>query len=246
MPRCISSFCTALCSLMAVSSSLSPSKANIFDDIAGIVTDPFKLKAASSTLSDSMQRSLAQLEKMEDKTNNHVAERLEQMRTITDSIIIGAQTTIDKATADMLVLESKIDTDAIGLIYQAVCAANVTMDQGRRTFAAMVADLGKSNPGIYLFGIRIIDFRTKKISIDKPDDAYNSVKDAEYKVLVKTLTDQTKAYSIVSYYANLERMAKYTLCFYKDDPSNIIWVQEISNIERLTVPWTKAAVLPKM
>lgn len=58
------------------------SYSDVFTDLHGVVTDPFKLGQASRELSSSLERTMLQLQQLEGITNAHVQERLEQIRSI--------------------------------------------------------------------------------------------------------------------------------------------------------------------
>src|SRR5438552_779673 len=63
--------------------SFAPSLAgNFFEDAWGVVTDPIGLRTASSTLAESLERSLIQLQALEAQGNYDFQQRLEQIRSI--------------------------------------------------------------------------------------------------------------------------------------------------------------------
>jgi hypothetical protein len=74
--------------------SSHPSSSNFFGDLWGIATDPLKLGRASGEFSNSLQRTLIQLEELERHGNYDVKERLEQIRSIVRDVIAGSQETI--------------------------------------------------------------------------------------------------------------------------------------------------------
>lgn len=222
------------------------SQANIFDDTWGIVTDPIKLRQSSATLADSLDRTLAQLETLEGKADVHIAERLEQIRSIIKEAMGGTEQLLDKATADMLRLEVQVNVDAIDLIYRAQCAATETINQGRQAFANVVSDLGRADPGLYILGLKIIDLRTKTVQVEYPDQAYWNMKKKLFDHLRASVKDDTDAYDIFSAYTNLGEMARLTLCSYINQPAaNKIWTQEMNQMEVLAAPWTDVVLVTK-
>ena len=219
---------------------------NIFQDAWGVVTDPFKLGKASSELSQSLERTMAQLSILESQTNYDVQQRLEQIRSIVRDALDGTQAIIDDATTRMLALEAQINADAIKLIYRAQCATEVVLnDQLQRSFAQLISNLKKANPGVTILGIRVIDLDVSDIKIDYPDQAYISTRAAVLDSLKKTVTDKSKAYDILSSYQNLERAARFTRCYYIDQSLDTRWVAEVNELERLSLPWV-LAVQPAM
>jgi hypothetical protein len=237
----------ALVAISVYVASISPGlSANFFQDAWGVVTDPLKLRQASSTLSDSLERSLIQLGALEATGNYDAQQRLEQIRSILHDVIGGTDNTISLATNNMLELESSINADAIKLIYRAQCASEVVlMNQFQRSFAQLMANLQKADPSIRLGGIRIIDLTANNITIDDPDQAYISTKSAVIAKLQKDVTDNSKAYEILSAYQNLEMAAKFTRCYYLDQALDKRFVQEVNELERQSLPWVMV-VTPTM
>ena len=181
-------------------SSASPSNANVFQDLWEIVTDPLKLGKSSDKLSATVQDALVQLQAMEATGNHHAEERLEQIRSILRGAFEGGQETIDRAEADMLALEKKIDQDAVDFVYRAQCAVQQTLDQGHNSFAEYASDLRQVNPGIFIFGIEVVDIRTHDIKVTEPDRAYRTIKAEKLRQLDKAVTENTPAADIVSVY----------------------------------------------
>lgn len=230
----------ALVGLVILSLTMPTCRADVYQKVWGVVSDPLKLGKASSELSDTVTRTLAQLDQLEKDGNTHVTERLEQIRSILKDVVVGSQSTIDLALRDMLALETKVDYDAIDLINRTQCAAIETMNKGREAFADVVSDLGRANPGLYIFGLKIIDLKTKKIEISDPDQAYRAMKKQKVDQLIAETNDGSPAYNILSTYSNLQRMATFTMCSYQNQSAKLVWAQEISDIERLSIPWTYA------
>jgi hypothetical protein len=229
----------AVVALSSYVASSSPGlSGNFFQDAWGVITDPLKLQQSSSTLSDSLQRSLIQLSTLEAQGNYDAQQRLEQIRSIVQDVIGGTAVTISLETAKMLELEAAINADAVKLIYRAECASEVVvMNQLQRGFAQLMANLQKADPSIRLVGIRVIDLTANNIVIDDPDQAYISTKSTLLAQLQKDVADDSKAYEILSAYQNLEMAAKFTRCYYLDQALEKRFVEEVNELERLSLPW---------
>ena len=211
---------------------------NIFSDIWGVVTDPLKLRASSSTLSDSVNRSLFQLSGMESVVNSHVQERLLQIREIITSAIDGEAKVVNEAIDRMAALEVQINKDAVSLIYRTQCFTEVALlDQARRAFEKILEDISLSEPGIEIFGYKFVKYSSKKVIIENPDVAYNEAKKVILEKLAKSVTNQSNAYEILSTYQNLERSARFVRCHYIDQALAVKYTREINELEVLSAPW---------
>lgn len=214
--------------------------ANFFQDVWGVVTDPLKLKKSSSTLSDSVERSLIELKALEGTTNGHVQERLEQIRSIVNGAINGTGAQISSALDKMNEVERHINEDAVNIIYRGQCAVEVAgTDQIQRAYAELVDNLRKSEPGIVIFGIKIISLSAKKVDVSDPDKAFFSLREAVFKRLNSDTSDNTSAYDILSAYQNLARLARLTRCHYIDLPLAAVMTKEVNELNRLSLPWVQ-------
>lgn len=207
--------------------------------------DPLGVAGASQTLSDSLDRTMNQLDALEDKADGHVKERLEQIRSIMQEALKGGNAAIKHAEDAMLEVEKQVDKDAINLIYAEKCATETMMnDQAQRAFASFVASLKKTDPSFYFLGIKIFDLKVNDVQIIDPDKAYISAKMAALTLLDRTQKDDFPAYNILSTYMKLEHAARYTQCYYINDVSNVKWTQEINSLEVAMQPWIE--LNPKM
>jgi hypothetical protein len=226
--------------VLFLSMPISVSATTALQDVWGIATDPLKLGKASSELSASLERTMAQLAILESQTNYDVRERLEQIRRILKDVVIDAQSTVAEATRGMFALEAAINADAIKLIYAAQCATEVAlMDQFQRSFAQLITNLKKADPSVTILGVRILSLNTNDVQIDQPDQAYISAKTIVFNNLNddKKVNDDSKAYDILSAYQNLERAARFTRCHYINQRLETRWVEEVNELERLSLPW---------
>lgn len=211
---------------------------NFLEDAWGVVTDPVKLKASSSTLAASVERSLIELGHLEGVVNNHAQERLQQIRSIIADALGGTRDVIADAEKRMLAVEQAIYVDAKKLLYEVQCKTEVLLsDQLQRSLAGIIAELNAADPSIRIFGVTIIDLSLKKIIVDDPDKAYRSAREAKLALLSRTINDNSDAYLIVSTYQNLERLARFTRCHYIDQHLSLTFTQEINDLARLSLPW---------
>lgn len=211
-------------------------------DVWGVVTDPLKLKRSSDTLADSVDRSLIQLQQLEGVVNYDTKERLEQIRSILKDAMQGGDAIIKRATSSALEIEGKINDDAVRLIYNAKCAVDVTLkNTAQEAMAGLLNQVSKARPAVKFLGVTIVNYSSKEVKIDNPNDAYASAKSNIISVLNENLESHSPASRIFFAYQNLQAAAKYALCYYivNNGPAGQkIWVQEINELERLMVPWT--------
>jgi hypothetical protein len=145
----------------------------------------------------------------------------------------------------MLALEGAINADAVRLIYRAQCASRVALDDLQRSFAGLIANLKRADLAVQVLGVRVLDLGANNIVIDDPDQAYWSTKADALAKLEREISDNSKAYQILSTYQNLERAAKYAQCFYLDQALERRFVGEVNDLERLSFPWV-VTVTPTM
>jgi hypothetical protein len=207
--------------------------------------DPIGLVKSSQTVSDSLNRTMIQLQALEGTANYHLEARLEQVRSIVHDLNTGAQDTVARAELAMLTLEKQVNKDAVEFLYRTQCAAAGVTDQLQRAFAGSIQNLIKADPSINILGLKVVEGTANPITIDNPDDAYNSTKLAVMSRLEKDVKDSSRAYMILSAYQNLERGAKLARCSYIDQAGEDLWLTEVNNLERLSRPWV-SVVQPSM
>jgi hypothetical protein len=209
---------------------------------ADFLSDPIGLKK----MSDSAERIMIQLQQLEGIANAHVRERLEQVRSILRDAINGSQEVIAKATQSMLDVEKQVNSDAANLLYNVKCVTDVTLlNTAPRSFAELISTLKKADPGIKIFGIKIVNLGTNDVQILKPDEAYGSTKKEALRKLEKDVTDSSKANDIFSTYQNLELSAKFTACSYKGQAAEQDYIQDANEFERRSIPWRTVVLSDK-
>jgi hypothetical protein len=204
--------------------------------------DPLGLGGATQTAADSVDRTMIQLQKLENVTAAHVEQRLEQIRSIIKDATVGTQATIDLATIDMLILEGQVNADAVNLIYRTECAANTILNyQLQKSFANFISTLKKADPALAFAGVRFLNIDMNEVTIDEPNNAYASAKAAALTALNR-MDDNSSAYKIVFIYQNLGAAAMYARCHYIDDrAAQIFFTMEANDWERRAAPWIAVA-----
>lgn len=206
-------------------------------DAWSVVGDPIGLKKASNKLSDSLERTLNQLNVLERQINYDATQRLDQIRSILHDVDRMTTEQMVNAEKAMISVETQVYRDAINLIYRAECAVAVAVLQFHQAFADLISNLIKADPSIKIAGIKIVDLSANKIEIQDPDTAYWDTKTARLKVLDNKITDDTDAYEIFSAYQNLERASKLARCHYVDQQLGLLFVEEANALEVLSLPW---------
>ena len=220
-------FASAIGAIILSFGFATPSTSRVFEDVWGVVTDPLKLGQSSAQLAASVERVMLQLQALQAKADYDVKQRLEQVRSI-------LKETIAEASERMLAVEKEINADAVRLIYRAQCATDVVLlDRLQRSFAQLISNLNKANPGIRILGVTIIDVSANEVKIDNPDQAYASTKAAVMSRLEQTMSDESNAYDILSAYQNLAMAASFTRCHYIDLALAVRLTEEVNEFDRL-------------
>ena len=231
--------------VMSICSSPTANAGGVVEDIWGVVTDPLKLSAASSTLSDSVRRTLEQLASLEGKANYDVQARLDQIRSILREALVGGNAAISNAIVQMARLETQINADAIRLIYRAQCLAVNVDAEIQKTVVDLVDKLIKANFRGVIAGIPVGSLKASPIVLQQPDVVYRDARRAALDTLDRSVTDETPAYEIYWTYQNLEVMAKLTMCRYLDQAGAEAFTKEANDFERLSRPWDRTIDLKK-
>lgn len=224
-----------------------PARANVFGDAWGIVTDPLKLGKASDNLLQSVERiqlMLNQVGQLEATANVDLANRISQVQQLVDGVISAVDRNVAnlrdivaQAEVQMASLEQIVYLDAQSILDKVQCVAqNIATIQVQEAVANAVAALHDSDPSITFLGIKIINLKTRNVVITDPDQAYISVRDGYLKKLA-ALGAGDDAYTIVSTYANIERLAEGASCAYRDPTLASLFLKEEFNYRRLAEPW---------
>jgi len=225
----------------------SPARADVLGDVWGIATDPIKLGRASQNILNSVERiqqMLNQLGNVESTTNQDLTDRINQVKGVVDEVITAVnqnasnlQQIIDDAEQKIAALENQIYLDAESLLDRVQCIAqNLATIQIQQAIANAVAELREADPEITFLGITIINLHLRQIKITDPDRAYMSVRDG-YLNRLNALGPDSSAYTIVSIYGNIERLAEGASCAYRDPTVALIFLKEEFNYRRLAAPW---------
>jgi hypothetical protein len=222
-------------------------KADAIGDLSGILKDPLKLGNASGDLLESVERiqlMLNQVGSVEATTNVDLANRIAQVKDVVNEVVTAVDQNvanlsqiISQAEAKMTTLEQTIYLDAQSLLNQVQCVAqNITTIDAQQLVANMVLSLYKSDPTITFAGIDVVKLKVGTVQITDPDQAYISARDGYLKKLA-ALGPSDSAYTIISTYANIERLAVNTSCAYTDPTLLAMLHKEQFDYSRLGKPW---------
>ncbi|WP_404650857.1 hypothetical protein [Bradyrhizobium sp. USDA 336] len=201
------------------------------------MTDPLKLRASSSTLADSIERSLAQLDKLREVSNYNVQQRLDQIRAIALEVIDKGQSAVAEAIHRMTLLEKEIYEDAVRLIARVECAVENVNSRLQAAFAEILKQLVKADPRIEVAGYKAMEFIVNPVQIQNPNEAYRDAKEKAFRALGKDhFTDRSNAADIFWTYQNLKVMARWTRCRYDASGATALTL-EMNELERLSEPW---------
>jgi len=90
----------------------------------GINLDLLGVSSAADTLKETAERTMIQLQAIEQQTNYDAEQRIEQVRSILKEAIGGTQKAVDDAIDKMKLLETQVNNDAVNLIYRAHAPSN--------------------------------------------------------------------------------------------------------------------------
>jgi hypothetical protein len=218
-----------------LASYIPSNSGNMFEDVWGIATDPLKLRAASTELSSSVERTLIQLNALEGQANYDVQARLEQIR----SIVKEANTDTNNAFDRMTVLEKEVDEQAFALIARAECASENVNGRLQVAFSDLIKHLIEADPKIVVAGIKAVELVANPVVIEDPNKYYKGAKAAAFAALNNKIifTDKSEASEIFWTYQNLKEVAKWARCRY-EGVGTTPFTKEMNELERLSLPWT--------
>ena len=231
-----------------------PAKADdVIGDFSGILTDPLKLGHASDKILQAVQRMqqmLNQAGTIEATTNTDLAARIHDVKDIVDRVISAVDQDvanlsqiIAQGETQIALLEDTIYRDVESILDKVHCLVqNITTVQLQEAVASSVAALKDADPSIRFLGINIVDLKLRKVEITEPDQAYISIKNGYLKKLDK-LVSTDRAYTIVSTYANIERLAEDASCSYHDPTLVAMFLKEEFEYRRLAEPWKTVPVV---
>ena len=223
----------------------SAATASFWTDLGGVITDPLKLQSSSKEVSASLQRTMFQLDQLESQSNYDIADRINQVSQVVNEALSGSEALEAKAISDANNLEQQVNSDAINLIYNIQCTTDVILNgQLQQSFASLLNKFGDAQLSLHIFGIKVADLQSKKVSVQNPDQAYWSVKSQIMAALEAKTTDNSLAYEITSTYDDLALTAEQTACFYRHQPDKESeFISEINNLKIMSLEW-KSVVLP--
>jgi len=248
---------TLLACVFLVNSAITPLTGNsaeaesVIADAWGIAVDPIKLGRASQNILNSVEQVqllLNQIGSVETRTNQDLADRISQMKSIVDGVVLAVDQNvanlreiITEAEQKIVALEKQIYLDAESLLDRVQCVAeNIMKVQLQEAIADSVAELIAANVSINVRGFKIFNLRLKEIQVTDPDQAYISVRDG-YLRRLNALKPNDSAYTIVSAYANIERRAQEASCLVPDPTVQAELLKEEFEYRRLAGAW---AVVP--
>jgi hypothetical protein len=140
--------------IVSCSLILSPyvpiARANVFNELGGVVTDPLKLGHLSDRLQQTVMEALAQLNSLAQVANNLVKQRLDQIKEIIDFALKGGTAVEAQAYQEMVDLESKIMLDVKQLILEAKCAVTTTANGTlQEALTEALKKVAEAQPTIY-------------------------------------------------------------------------------------------------
>jgi len=112
----------------------------------------------------------------------------------------------------------------------------------QQAIVTAVATLKAADPSIRILGYKAIDFNAKTVVVTDPDLLYVSLKSG-YQKRLKALGEKDPAYTIISTYANIERVAENASCAYSDPTIKAMFLKEEFTYQMLAMPWRSVSVV---
>jgi hypothetical protein len=233
---------------------VSPAKADtVLEDFSGILTDPLKLGKASGNILQAVERMQAMLDQagtLMATANADLAARIHDVKDIVDNVLTAVDQSVANlrqivAQAEMAIasLEHTIYLDVEAILDRVHCLAqNLGTIQLQEAIVTAVATLKAADPSIKILGIKTIDMNLKTVVITDPDQMYLSLKSG-YQKRLQALGEKDSAYTIVSTYGNIERVAENASCAYRDPTIKAMFLKEEFTYQMLAKPWATVSVV---
>lgn len=232
----------------------SPARADtVIGDFSGILTDPLKLGHASDNIFQAVERMqlmLNQVGSLEATTNADLAARIHDVKDIVDTVlravdqnVANLRQIVAQAETAIFSLEHTIYLDVEAILDKVHCLVqNLGTTQLQEAIVTAVATLKAADPGIKILGIKTIDMNLKTVVVTDPDQMYLSLKSG-YQKRLKALGEKDSAYTIVSTYGNIERVAENASCAYRDPTIKAMFLKEEFTYQMLAKPWKTVSVV---
>jgi Holliday junction resolvasome RuvABC endonuclease subunit len=232
----------------------SPARADtVLGDFSGILTDPLKLGHASDNILQAVERMqlmLNQAGSIEATTNADLAARIHDVKEIVDQVLKAVDQNvanlaqiIARAEATIASLEHTIYLDVEAILDKVHCLAeNLATVQLQEAIVTAVTTLKAADPSIKIMGIKAINPNLKTVEVIDPDQMYLSLKSG-YQKRLKALGEKDPAYTILSTYANIERVAENASCAYHDPTIKAMFLKEEFTYQMLAKPWSTVSVV---
>ena len=220
-----------------------PATASLFSDFQKVATDPVGIVRASDNLRETILAVLAQLQPLISQVNGNAKDRLDQIHSIVLSTIGAGSAAEAKAIADLHALEVDIMSDIDRIYYRTECLELKTSENLQRGLIDTIGSLAATHPTVKVFGWTLFSIEFRQVVLQQPNNVYFQTRDAIMADLAKNVSDSSPARLITSTYANLQRFAKATRCFYLDQAEEVTFLREESRLEVLQQSWLAAVTI---
>lgn len=208
------------------------------DAAIGLFTDPLGLSRGAKAASQSAERILVIISKMQDELDEDTRDYIEQVGLEIDKIRVGAasdmQNLINLAAEQVEGLEKRIFENAAKT---ARCTGAVAAEQVKSTAGEILNDLARRDASLIIFGRRAARFDIERHQMPSPIESFNEAKSVLEQRL-KNINEYDVATEITDIHGEMQRLAEMTRCHFSPLSATYDRLFEIE-IEylRLDQPW---------
>ena len=261
MPNTLNYLCACFVALSVVfggskvwSQSLDPTG---FSYVANAFGGSFLIGKAGEELRDTVDHAQAAASALLSQSDAIAKARIEQIDKILSETVAAlidqseeaALRVLEQAKRDIEEIEEQIFMDIVKVIREAECAVARTQDEIinvslRGILPTWVAGSKRVVGLPYPIDEKYMVFFTRKttqfeidLSAGHPPDIVFTLIEGAYLQSIEGVSEADPAYGIVSAYANLSKLARFTMCLYDGHASSIRWARVFSKYQSLMYPW---------
>lgn len=216
-------------------------QADLFGDVWGVVTDPFKLGQASSEASASVDRIIVALELLQTNFGSDVRDYLVLIDEMIGSVDQAAEDRISQIEQIVFQLEAEIFNDAHKLLVETECSVERLLGRTLpETVYAMLVQLEEADISVNLpFGADA-ELTVEAVRPLSPDITYIRIRNA-YLGYISDLNEGDSAYQIIIGYQNISELAFRTYCHFARSGGGQNFLEEHAQYASLLRPWVNTS-----
>lgn len=216
-------------------------QADLFSDVWGVITDPFKLGQASSEASDAVDRIIVALELLQTNFDSDVRDYLVQINEMIGAVDQAAEDRVSQIEQIVLQLEAEIFKDAHKLLVETECSVECLLGRTLpETVYAMLLQLEEADISVKLPFVKDAELTVEAVRPLSPDITYIRIRNA-YLGYIKGLNESDSAYQIIIGYQNISELAFRTYCHFARSGGGQNFLEEHAKYASLLRPWVNTS-----